>query len=523
MEGIAPGAIVGEVVAPAIEGDAVGVWAIACVESDGIGAGIEAIHARGGGVEGWSPGMFEGVLEEDAALPVDGAIGAVDEVIGGVMGIGGVDSLEEDDADIGDVIAVGVFEEEDIGLGGDDDAPVPEFEAEGVLDFREFGGFVGDAVLIGIGKDEEAIVHGFEGFPFGVSVPASGPEAAFGIDLELDGVRQVGEAGFIGEEIEFEAVGNFYFGDGVLAGEVVGVSFFLGIGAFAFSADIGDNLDGWRDIGIGEGEGLVGGGRPDFGVAVGGHDIEHFEFVLEDLGVGLAVDEFEARATAPDVIAVGGAVAVMPVHVFIDDGLAEGFEGWGGGDGLAGEGGGDDFADLAIAFGEGVDAVEGEGRFGLGVAGLGGGEEVDEGDGFFFGDLFDGGGVEGEVDVIAGAVGEVGAFAIFVGDGGEEDETRSGFAVEVDGAIFIDHRGEIGFELGETGFPGEGFIVAEESEDDIGFAEGEGSFGGEEALMAGAIGDGVAVDGEVSEGEMELGEFALDGGFDPAIVLHAVG
>ena len=131
---------------------------------------------------------------------------------------------------------------------------------------------------------------------------------------------------------------------------------------------------------------------------------------------------------------------------------------------------------------------------------MGGGEEVDEGDGFFFGDLFDGGGVEGEVDVIAGAGGEVGAFAIFVGDGGEEDETRSGFAVEVDGAIFIDHRGEIGFELGETGFASEGFIVAEESEDDIGFAEGEGGFWGEEALVAGAIGDGVAVDGEVSEG-----------------------
>ena len=68
------------------------------------------------------------------------------------------------------------------------------------------------------------------------------------------------------------------------------------------------------------------GDGPDALVAVGGHHVEHFHLALHDLAVGLAVDELQVGAAAVDRVAVGGAVAVEPVEVLVEDGLAELFD-----------------------------------------------------------------------------------------------------------------------------------------------------------------------------------------------------
>ena len=213
----------------------------------------------------------------------------------------------------------------------------------------------------------------------------------------------------------------------------------------------------------------------------------------------------------------------MPVPVLVHDRLAQRLEARAGGDGFAGEGGGDDLAELAVAFGQEVDAVEGQRGFGLRVAGLGGREEIDKGNLLFRGDLLDRAGVKGEVDVVGRAVGEVGAFQVLVGDRGKEHEARGGLAVELDPAVTVDHRAEVALELGEATFAGEGLVVAEEDEHDIGLAVGEVLLGRGEALVARAGGDGVTGDREVAEGELPGGRLALDKRFHPAVVLHAVG
>ena len=58
-------------------------------------------------------------------------------------------------------------------------------------------------------------------------------------------------------------------------------------------------------------------------VAVGGHHVEDFHLALHDLAVGLAVDELQVGPAAVDRVAVDGAIAVEPVEVLVEHGLAE--------------------------------------------------------------------------------------------------------------------------------------------------------------------------------------------------------
>ena len=88
------GAVVGEVVAPVVEGHAVGVGAVVGMEGNRVAAGVKTVHPGLAAVQGRAPRVLEGVVHEDAALPVDGAVRAVDQVVGRMVRIGRVDALE---------------------------------------------------------------------------------------------------------------------------------------------------------------------------------------------------------------------------------------------------------------------------------------------------------------------------------------------------------------------------------------------------------------------------------------------
>src|SRR5262249_6000917 len=107
---------------------------------------------------------------------------------------------------------------------------------------------------------------------------------------------------------------------------------------------------------------------------------------------------------------------------------------------------------------------------------------------------------------------------------------------------------KVPLELGQAGLAGEGLVVAEEGEDDVGPC-----VGGLEAIIADALAGGesvrlgdrgrageplvgraerlrpqpqdqlVAGEAEVAEDEVMFGEATVEVGFQPAIVLHAVG
>jgi len=121
------------------------------------------------------------------------------------VGVGGAEALEDDRADVGLVVAVGVFEIPEIRPGGDDHAVAPELETERVVDVREDLPRVGDAVAVGIFENHQAVVHLLERFPLGIGVPAGHPEPPLRIDLHLDRVDQVGELLFRGKHVQFEA------------------------------------------------------------------------------------------------------------------------------------------------------------------------------------------------------------------------------------------------------------------------------------------------------------------------------
>ena len=169
----------------------------------------------------------------------------------------------------------------------------------------------------------------------------------------------------------------------------------------------------------------------DAGVAVGGHDVALGHFLLHDL----VVFEFRAvlallighlGATAVDIVAVDGAVALVPLPVLVVDGADEvRGGGWGGFAEEPGEHGG---GESGVALRTEVDPVDGERFFGGGVGGEGRFEEIDEDGAIGGGDLLHGFGVVAEPVVGLGTVGEVGVVEIFVGDGGEEDDFGSAFA-----------------------------------------------------------------------------------------------
>ncbi len=66
-------------------------------------------------------------------------------------------------------------------------------------------------------------------------------------------------------------------------------------------------------------------GAPNDLVPVRRHNVEHYEFMLKNFRVGLIVDEFQSRARTPDVVAVGGAIAVEPTPVLLQHGGAYAF------------------------------------------------------------------------------------------------------------------------------------------------------------------------------------------------------
>ena len=131
------------------------------------------------------------VHQKDAALPVDAAIGAVDQVVGSMVRIGGAQPLQDRVADVGHIIAIGVLQKPQIRAGRHEHAVVPKLKAEGVVHVCEDLANVGLAVVVGVFKDHQAVVHLFARFPLGIGVPAGSPQPTLGIHLHLHGVGQI--------------------------------------------------------------------------------------------------------------------------------------------------------------------------------------------------------------------------------------------------------------------------------------------------------------------------------------------
>ena len=84
------------------------------------------------------------------------------------MGVGGIESMENAFADVGHVVAVEVFEEQDIRGLSDQNSAIPEFEARRIVQaVGERDAAIGDAVVSSSGKISSLSFIASSGFQCG--------------------------------------------------------------------------------------------------------------------------------------------------------------------------------------------------------------------------------------------------------------------------------------------------------------------------------------------------------------------
>ena len=144
----------------------------------------------------------EGFIDDDLALR-----GAPD--VAAVVGVGIIGSAEELLDDVGLVVAIGIAKPEKLAGLGDDDAILVEGESVGELEaFRKDGALVGLAVAVGVFEDEDGVVGEVAGKGEGVACKTVDPQAAAGVELDLEGIDEFGEFFAGSEKVDLEAVGN---------------------------------------------------------------------------------------------------------------------------------------------------------------------------------------------------------------------------------------------------------------------------------------------------------------------------
>ena len=143
--------------------------------------------------------MFVIVHHEDTALPVNRSIGSVDQVVSTMVRVRRIESLQHDNTYVGYVVAIGILQEQYFRRACDDDATIPEFKTERVLDPCELGNSISFAIVIIIVQNDQSVIHLLERFPLGVRRPNGSPQSSLRVELNLHGVCKLWELRFIGE------------------------------------------------------------------------------------------------------------------------------------------------------------------------------------------------------------------------------------------------------------------------------------------------------------------------------------
>ena len=81
-------------------------------------------------------------------MPINPAVRTENQVVGGVVGVGGPETLEDGVALVGFVVPVVVPQENEVRVPGDQHAPVPEFKTKRAMDPGELDHAVGFAVPV---------------------------------------------------------------------------------------------------------------------------------------------------------------------------------------------------------------------------------------------------------------------------------------------------------------------------------------------------------------------------------------
>ena len=244
--------------------------------------------------------------------------------------------------------------------------------------------------------------------------------------------------------------------------------------------------------------------------------------MLEHVGVALPVDKRQGGATAPDVVAIGGTVAVVPVPVLVFDCLvkrrilADGFR-------ASQQGLRNDPSEFLIASRIQMNAIERVLRVGIGKQPLGRREKVHKRRPGLLGCLPRGLGVGCEVRVELLAVREMRAAGVFGGDRAKEHAPQFLTRIRTQFGVPLDKLHQlIAIRIGFAR-PPKRLVVAVEGEDharthvlQIFVVVGE-------PLIPGPLVHHVAGETHVAKTDVQILQLALQHSLHKRVVLHPIG
>ena len=320
-----------------------------------------------------------------------------------VVRVGRIEPVEYDLADVSLVIAVGVFQEDEVRLLRDVEPAVGDLEAGRQMEaIGEHRLLVGFAVAIGVFEDQDLVIDGHAREVLWVAGHRGDPEPALCVERHLHGIGKLGKLDLRGEEIHLVALLDLHHRQRLLGGGRGGERLDVGLDRRQIAGPRVVDRVGHR---------LPSGHVPDPAVADGRHRPELLELGRE---VHSAVGILPA---AVDVAAVDAAMVVEELQVLLVHGRPQGckIDRWFGRP-RAEERRVENPAHLPIAMLVEMDAVNRPGLLRLCHLVAAGGEEIDEDRALAGGHLFHGLGIDRDPGVVCRAVGQARPLQVFVGD-----------------------------------------------------------------------------------------------------------
>ena len=131
------------------------------------------------------------------------------------MSICGIEPVEDAFLDVSSIVAVGVFEEEDIRSHCDQHSAVPEFETRRIVQtISERDATIGHTVIVVVREDQQLVVHRLQRIPVRICRPRGNPQTSIGINGTLHGIDKVREHFFGGKDIDLHPPMNRHLVDG---------------------------------------------------------------------------------------------------------------------------------------------------------------------------------------------------------------------------------------------------------------------------------------------------------------------
>ena len=141
-------------VAPIIETDAMWVGTVVGMKRIFMGSWIEAVHRAVAMLLRALPGSFDVGNVKHAPLVVDVSVRSEDKIVGGMVGVGGINTLHDADSDVRYVVAIGVLEEQNVWRLCHVAASICELDPRWkIKPVGENSRLIGDSIIIRIFKD----------------------------------------------------------------------------------------------------------------------------------------------------------------------------------------------------------------------------------------------------------------------------------------------------------------------------------------------------------------------------------